>query len=121
MQRPYIRSTTAVLRESREASVAGDQGRKVRGEARQGTGQSHQALQAGIGPAVFTAREMRSFRRLQSYLTSVLKRSLELPYCEQGNQLWETVAAGIIQARDNGGSGRCGSGGIRRGQFLETF
>lgn len=110
-----------MLRESREASVAGDQGRKVRGEARQGTGQSHQALQAGIGPAVFTAREMRSFRRLQSYLTSVLKRSLELPYCEQGNQLWETVPAGIIQARDNGGSGRCGSGGIRRGQFLETF
>lgn len=79
-------------------------GERPRGEARQGAGRSHQALQAGIGPAVFTAREM-SFRRLQSYLTSVLKRSLELPYCEQGNQLWETVAAGIIQARDNGGSG----------------
>lgn len=106
MQRPYVRSTTAVLRESREASVAGDQGRKVKRRSQARNGRSHQALQAGIGPAVFTAREMRSFRRLQPYSTSVLKRSLELPYCEQGNQLWETVAAGIIQARDNGGSGR---------------
>lgn len=121
MQRPYVRSTTAVLRESREASVAGDQERTVRGEARPGMGRCQQALQAVTGPAAFTAREMRGFRRLQSYLTSVLKRSFELPYCGQGNQLWETVAASIIQVRDNGGSGHRGSGGVRCGQFLETF